>query len=167
MARPKSVTIKLTPKQRAELQRLTGENHTEVMFEAAKAYRSGAIQSKATLAQKTAPVAKTRAAMKVAPVAKTRSAMKVAPVAKTRSAMKVAPVAKTRSAMTVAPVAKTRSAMKVAPSAKLMKDKGIRNLAGSSFSLSLQFFTKGAKINTMGVLFRMAEMAPMGARIEK
>ena len=55
MARPKSVTIKLTPKQRAELHRLTGNEHSEVLFESVKNYRSGAIGSKATLSQKTAP----------------------------------------------------------------------------------------------------------------
>jgi hypothetical protein len=55
MARPKSVTIKLTPKQRAELHRLTGNEHTEVLFESVKNYRSGAIGSKATLSKKTAP----------------------------------------------------------------------------------------------------------------
>ena len=33
MARPKNVTISLSPKQRAQLQKLTGEVHTEVRFE--------------------------------------------------------------------------------------------------------------------------------------
>ncbi len=55
MARPKNVTIKLTPKQRAELHRLTGQEHSEVMFESVKTYRNGAIGSKATLARKSAP----------------------------------------------------------------------------------------------------------------
>ena len=51
MARPKTVTIKLSPKPRAELKRLTGENHSEVMFESVKLYRSGKIASKATLGE--------------------------------------------------------------------------------------------------------------------
>jgi hypothetical protein len=55
MARAKNVTIKLTPKQRAELHRLTGQEHSEVMFESVKTYRNGAIGSKATLARKSAP----------------------------------------------------------------------------------------------------------------
>jgi hypothetical protein len=33
MARPKSVTIKLTDKQRSQIKRLTGEEHGEVKFE--------------------------------------------------------------------------------------------------------------------------------------
>ena len=33
MAKAKSVTIKLTPKQRAALKSLTGEEHAAVMFE--------------------------------------------------------------------------------------------------------------------------------------
>lgn len=33
MARPKTVTISLTPKQRAEIKKLTGEEHKEMKFE--------------------------------------------------------------------------------------------------------------------------------------
>ena len=37
MARPKSITIKLTDKQRKQLKGLTGVDHMEVKFEAVKA----------------------------------------------------------------------------------------------------------------------------------
>ena len=51
MARPKNVTISLSPKQRAQLQKLTGEVHTEVRFESVELDRSGKIASRATLAE--------------------------------------------------------------------------------------------------------------------
>ena len=40
MAKPKSVTIKLTEKQRRQFQELTGEDHTEIKLEAAPAIGS-------------------------------------------------------------------------------------------------------------------------------
>lgn len=50
MARPKSVTLKLTPKQREMLKKLTGSDHTEVKFEATQATLGGK-----SLAAKSAP----------------------------------------------------------------------------------------------------------------
>ena len=50
MAKPKNVTIKLTPKQRTELKRLTGTEHNEVLFESV----SGA-DSRGAVAPKSAP----------------------------------------------------------------------------------------------------------------
>ena len=52
MSKPKSVTIKLTPKQRDQLQKLTGNEHTEVMFESVTT-RGKKIAAKASLARKT------------------------------------------------------------------------------------------------------------------
>lgn len=52
MARPKSVTIKLTPKQREQLRKLTGTEHTEVLFESV-ATRGKKVAAKASLARKT------------------------------------------------------------------------------------------------------------------
>ena len=52
MSKPKSVTIKLTPKQRDQLQKLTGTEHTEVMFESVTT-RGKKIAAKASLARKT------------------------------------------------------------------------------------------------------------------
>ena len=51
MSRPKNVTISLSPKQRAQLAKLTGEVHTEVMFESVELDRSGKIASRATLGE--------------------------------------------------------------------------------------------------------------------
>jgi hypothetical protein len=52
MARPKSVTIKLTPKQREQLRKLTGNEHTEVLFESVTT-RGKKVAAKASLARKT------------------------------------------------------------------------------------------------------------------
>ena len=52
MAKPKSVTIKLTPKQRDQLRKLTGNEHTEVMFESVTT-RGKKVAAKASLARKT------------------------------------------------------------------------------------------------------------------
>jgi len=54
MAKPKNVTIKLTAKQRYELKRLTGADHSEVMFESVTPH-AGAVASRATLSGKSAP----------------------------------------------------------------------------------------------------------------
>lgn len=51
MARPNSVTIKLTEKQREELRKLTGNDHKEVMFETVAS--RGKVAAKASLARKT------------------------------------------------------------------------------------------------------------------
>ena len=51
MARPNSITIKLTEKQREELRKLTGNDHQEVMFETVAA--RGKVAAKASLARKT------------------------------------------------------------------------------------------------------------------
>ena len=52
MAKPKSVTIKLTPKQRDQLRKLTGDEHREVMFESVTT-RGKKVAAKASLARKT------------------------------------------------------------------------------------------------------------------
>ena len=52
MAKPKSVTIKLTPKQREQLRKLTGNEHTEVLFESVTT-RGKKVAAKASLARKT------------------------------------------------------------------------------------------------------------------
>jgi len=54
MAKPKNVTITLTPKQRYELKRLTGADHNEVKFESITP-QAGAVTSRAILASKSAP----------------------------------------------------------------------------------------------------------------
>jgi hypothetical protein len=54
MAKPMSVTIRLTAKQRSELKRLTGRDHDEVLFESVTT-QSGALPSRAVLAGKSAP----------------------------------------------------------------------------------------------------------------
>jgi hypothetical protein len=52
MARPKSVTIKLTTKQRQQIRNLTGFDHSEVMFERVTG-RTSKVAAKASLARKT------------------------------------------------------------------------------------------------------------------
>ena len=52
MAKPTSVTIKLTPKQRDQLKKLTGNEHTEVLFESVST-REKKVAAKASLARKT------------------------------------------------------------------------------------------------------------------
>ena len=52
MAKAKSVTIKLTEKQRQQLRKLTGNDHSEVMFEKV-ATRGSRVAAKASLARKT------------------------------------------------------------------------------------------------------------------
>ena len=54
MAKPKSVTINLTAKQRSELRALTGENHTQVRFEGTKNALSAKLNPK-KVARKSAP----------------------------------------------------------------------------------------------------------------
>jgi hypothetical protein len=54
MAKPMSVTIRLTAKQRSELKRLTGRDHDEVLFQSVTA-QSGGLSSRAVLAGKSVP----------------------------------------------------------------------------------------------------------------
>ena len=54
MAKPKFVTINLTPKQRSELRALTGEIHTQVRFEGTKNALSAKLSPK-KIARKVAP----------------------------------------------------------------------------------------------------------------
>jgi len=82
MAKPKSVTIKLTPQQRSKIARGIGDSPAEVMFEAAGAPPKAAGKA----ATKTAPIT-TGVRRRIVEIAAPRTLTKVSP----RTLTKVSP----------------------------------------------------------------------------
>ncbi len=95
--KPKSVTIKLTDKQRSKLRNLTGEEHTEVRFENYNTTNEPlaertALSRRSALAKKS-PMASKKALAKKAPMASKKALARKAPMASKKALAKKAPMA--------------------------------------------------------------------------
>ncbi len=74
MSNPRSVTIKLTEKQKEQLHRVTGEGHSEIKVEAVDTPRSGMASKSALALRKAAVRVHPKVAAKLAAVRKSLSA---------------------------------------------------------------------------------------------